>query len=254
MPATPITATFLKVFGHRGRCHFTIVDDRLLPMIPKAHPTSGPCNRVRITKPFYLGVYEVTQEQYERIMDKNPSSVYLGSTQGFKGPFHPVNNVSWYDAVEFCKKLSAQEGRIYRLPTEAQWEYACRAGTTTPFNFGSALNGKQANCLGKKEPYGTDMTGPYLARTTIVGSYAANAFGLYDMHGNIEEWCADWHDWHYYENSITDDPTGPTTGSDRILRGGDWVSRPKQCRSAYRNRITPSKSYQITGFRVVLVP
>ena len=143
----------------------------------------GPVHRVRITKPYYLGTYEVTQAEYERIMDENPSR--------FKGSKRPVERVSWNDAVVFCKRLSEKEGRAYRLPTEAEWEYACRGGTTTPFHFGRILNGKQANCRGD-QPYGTETKGPYLGETASVGSYTANAFGLYDMHGDVWEWCSDW--------------------------------------------------------------
>ncbi len=202
-------------------------------------------HRVRITKPFYLGVYEVTQSEYEKVMGENPSDS--------KGATRPVEMVSWNDAVEFCKKLSAKEGRTYRLPTEAEWEYACRAGTTTPFNFGSVLNGKQANCDGD-HPYGTETKGPDLGKTTTAGSYAPNTWGLYDMHGNVCEWCGDRYDSDYYEKSPTDDPTGPATGSCRVHRGGSWNYRPRLCRSAFRSRLTPDFRSHYLGFRVALVP
>ena len=204
-------------------------------------------HRVRITKPFYLGVYEVTQEQFERIMGNNPSD-HEGST-------NPVEQVIWAEAAEFCKKLSAREGRTYRLPTEAQWEYACRAGTTTPFNFGSVLNGKRANCVGIY-PYGTETKGPWPTHPTSVGSYAANAWGLYDMHGNVSEWCSDWYDIDYYAEAPTDDPTGPTDPMPNpyhVIRGGSWLTYPEDCRSAKR-LIVPDDRFHFLGFRVVLVP
>ncbi len=153
-------------------------------------------HRVRITKPFYLSVYEVTQSEYERVMGENPSWFSSGGSGSGKEKVSdldtsrfPVERVNWQNAVEFCRKLSELPeeragGRIYRLPMEAEWEYACRAGTTTPFHFGSELNGSQTNCDGTR-PYGTSTEGPQLGRTTTVGSYAANAFGLYDMHGNV---------------------------------------------------------------------
>jgi len=160
-------------------------------------------HRVRITKPFYLGVYEVTQREYQNVMGNNPSHYSPGAAgkdqvRGLDTDQFPVENVSWDDAVEFCRKLSAlaaeqTAGRVYRLPTEAEWEYACRAGTTTPFHVGDKLNGQQANYDGQ-HPFATNGGGPFLGRPTEVGSYAPNPFGLRDMHGNVAEWCWNWHE------------------------------------------------------------
>jgi sulfatase modifying factor 1 len=200
-------------------------------------------HRVRITKPFYLGVYEVTQAEYEKVMGTNPSD--------FNGATLPVENVSWEDATAFCRKLSEKEGKTYRLPTEAEWEYACRAGTTTPFSFASGLNGTQANCDGNY-PYGTETKGPYKEQTVPVGSYAPNAFGLYDMHGNVWEWCQDWYDKDYYQGWPTDDPQGPPTASYRVYRGGGWCNYLRRCRAAYRDWCSPSYLHDSLGFRVAL--
>jgi formylglycine-generating enzyme required for sulfatase activity len=152
-------------------------------------------HEVEITQPFYMGAYEVTQEQYEKVMRHNPSR--FNKANG-GGPTHPVENVSWEDATEFCKKLSALEKeqaakRLYGLPTEAQWEYACRGGAreSTPFHFGRSLSSTQANFNGDY-PYEGAPKGQYLVKTASVGSYKPNDFGLYDMHGNVWEWCADW--------------------------------------------------------------
>jgi len=220
-------------------------------------------HRVRIMKPFYLGIYEVTQAEYERVMKENPSWFSTGGdgkdeVSGFNTSRFPVEYVSWEDAVAFCRRLSAmpeelQAGRVYRLPTEAEWEYACRAGTTTPFHFGSELNGGEANCYGSA-PYGTTEKGPYLKRTTTVGSYAPNAFGLFDMHGNIWEWCRDRYDEEYYRSSPVDDPQGPEGSTDRVRRGGSWDFLSAGCRSAQRNWSGPvSRGYDL-GFRVAAVP
>jgi formylglycine-generating enzyme required for sulfatase activity len=160
-----------------------------------------------------------------------------------------VEQVSWDDAVEFCRRLRRKEGVTYRLPTEAEWEYACRAGTTTPFSFGSVANGRQANCKGD-EPYGMEQKGPNLGRTTAVGSYAPNAFGLYDMQGNVWQWCADWYGERYYDVSPPDDPRGPDAGSWRILRGGSWGVGAEDARSAVRVGDTPDFSSGSVGFRV----
>jgi formylglycine-generating enzyme required for sulfatase activity len=168
----------------------------------------------------------------------------------------PVEQVSWEDAVEFHRRLSAQEdrsGRVYRLPTEAEWEYACRAGTTSPYHFGGVLNGRQANCDGEY-PYGTSEKGPNLERPAIVGSYPPNAYGLYDMHGNVAEWCADIYDRNtdYYATSPLEDPPGPAHGSNRLLRGGNWYSDAMLCRSASREWYLPMYRSKVLGFRVVM--
>ena len=156
--------------------------------------------------------------------------------------------------MAFCKKLSdlpaeKAAGRKYRLPTEAEWEYCCRAGTSTPFHFGSALNGKQANCNGNY-PYGTTETGPCLGKTSPVGSYPPNAWGLYDMHGNVWEWCQDWLD-SYPKQSVTD-PRGPEVGSGCVHRGGGWDIAAAGCRSASRSWNVPSRRDNGHGFRLAL--
>jgi formylglycine-generating enzyme required for sulfatase activity len=199
-------------------------------------------HQVTISKPYYLGKYPVTQAQWQQVMGTNPSKF---KSNGLA----PVENVSWDDTQAFCIKLKEITQAPFGIPTEAQWEYACRAGTTTPFHFGSQLNGRQANCDGTV-PYGTDMKGPYLKETSAVGTYPANAWGLYDMHGNVWEWCSDWHG-DYPTRSVTD-PIGPATGSFRVLRGGCWFSVAVSCRSADRRWNDPSGRCRILGFRVAL--
>ena len=159
-------------------------------------------------------------------------------------------------AEEFFRKLSSlpeerRAARMYRLPTEAEWEYACRAGTTTPFHFGGVLDGRQANCRGEW-PYGTDTEGPDLRRPTTVGSHAPNAFGLFDAHGNVLEWCADRYNRHYYEVSPMDDPQGPSESSYRVCRGGSWGDHAGTCRSACRSRGEPADCFIDLGFRVAV--
>ena len=191
----------------------------------------GPQHRVRITKPFYMGKYEVTQAQYERIMGKNPSK--------FKGASNPVEEVSWNDATEFCRKLSQRSGRKVRLPTEAEWEYACRAGSTTRFCFGDNDNG-----LGNYAWYLINSGG----KTHPVGAKRANAWGLHDMHGNVWEWCADWDG--LYPSGAVSDPSGPRSGSSRVLRGGSWHAYGRHCRSAGRYGSGPTGRCYSLGFRV----
>jgi formylglycine-generating enzyme required for sulfatase activity len=211
----------------------------------------GPQREVTISKPFYMGAFEVTQEQYEQVMGKNPSA--------FKGAKNPVENVSWDEAVEFCRKLSARTGKKVMLPTEARWEYACRAGTTTAFHTGDALKPGQANVYIPSNPgvWDTIMAwvGKSPAQKTIqmmpAGSFPPNGFGLYDMHGNVWEWCSDWHA-DSYANAKNQDPTGPDSGSGRVLRGGCWDDNPPHCRSAYRDGSSPDYRYRYLGFRVAV--
>jgi formylglycine-generating enzyme required for sulfatase activity len=220
-----------------------------------------PQHQVRITRPFYLGVYEVTQGEYEGLMGRNPSFFsQRGGRHQVSGETRrlPVECVSWEDAKAFCDKLSRLEaekkaGMTYCLPTEAQWEYACRAGANPPFFRGTVLNGTEANCDGPA-PYGTEDKGPSLRCPTWVGSYAPNAFGLYDMHGNVWEWCQDW--WHakYYAKSPPEDPPGPATGSYRVIRGGGWISPASFSRAVDRYGNEPDFRIGLLGFRVAAVP
>jgi formylglycine-generating enzyme required for sulfatase activity len=218
-----------------------------------------PRHEETISRPFYLGKYLVTQSEYEALTGKNPS--WFSSSGGGKekvagtetGRF-PVENISWEDAVAYCEKLTDRhrgKGWTFGLPSEAEWEYACRAGTTTPFHFGSELNGRQANCDGNY-PYGTDEKGPYLQRTSRVGSYEANKWGLYDMHGNVWEWCRDWYDKDYYRKSDKKDPENTSAGDARVLRGGSFYYNAWFCRAAYRHRLAPAIRLNYLGFRVRL--
>ena len=212
-------------------------------------------HRKRITRAFYIGVHEITQAEFEQIIGTNPSwfspkGKYRDQMFGLDTSGFPVEYVSWDLAVEFCRRLSELEGREYRLPTEAEWEYACRAGTITPFSFGDVLDGRQANCNGY-HPYGTDDSGTFLERPTTVGSYIPNAFGVYDMHGNVWEWCSDWYTSQHLAGSSKKDPTGPQAGSNRVCRGGGWPDRAADCRSAARGSMEPNSPRNYSGFRVV---
>lgn len=171
-----------------------------------------------------------------------------------KGQLHPVERVSWFEVVEFCQRLSARTQRSYRLPSEAEWEYACRAGTTTPFYFGETITTDLANYKGDY-PYSRGPKGPYREKTTLVGHFPANAFGLHDMHGNIWEWCQD--DWHEtYKGSPSNGQAwiDPERDEDtpKVLRGGSWGNLPWYCRSADRLKNFPGSKNKEYGFRLVL--
>jgi len=228
-----------------------------------ARDPEKPQHRVRITRPFYMGVYEVTQAEWQQVMETNPSwcSAAGGGKDNVAGMdtgHFPVEQVSWNDAVLFCHRLSSwpaeqSAGRRYRLPTEAEWEYACRAGTATPFSFGSSATSTLANFNGNF-PYGGTLNGPLLGRPTTVGSYAPNAFGLFDMHGNMWEWCSDYYDANYYHERVDVDPQGQSVGNEkdlRVLRGGSWDNHATDTRSALRNPIPPLSRSAFVGFRVV---
>ena len=211
----------------------------------------GPEHPVTLRKPFYMGVYPVTQALYEAVMGVNPS--YF-NRRGGGGPDHPVEQVSWDDAVEFCRRLSAlpeekAAWRLYRLPTEAEWEYACRAGTATPWYGGTSYPVGRANFNGSFPYAGAPEE---MHRTNQVGKYSPNAFGLYDMIGNVWEWCADWYATDAYARSGPDSPEGPSAGTYRVLRGASWDSPGRMCRSAFRNLGAPDKRANHVGFRVVL--
>ena len=204
--------------------------------------TELPKHRVKITRPFCLGMCEVTQGQYQRVMGRNPSK--------FQGdPNHPVEQVSWNEALEFCRKLTElpeekAAGAGYRLPTEAEWEYACRAGTTSRYSFGDLPAGLAQFAWSAGNAQG---------RTHPVGRLRPNPWGLLDVHGNVWEWCHDWHAAHYYAVSRTGDPRGPDLGASRVLRGGSWLTgKSGNFRCAYRDHRAPGERYYDRGFRVTM--
>ncbi|MDO4576394.1 MAG: formylglycine-generating enzyme family protein, partial [Planctomycetia bacterium] len=212
-------------------------------------------HRVTLTKGFWMLETEVTQAMWEAVMGESIETKAKQGTYGTSlygtGSNYPMYYVSWDDCQEFCQKLRSQ-GLNVQLPTEAQWEYACRAGTTTSLNNGSNITSEKGSW------YNLDEVGWYEensdSTTHVVGQKKPNAWGLYDMHGNVCEWCQDWYDSDYYENSPTNDPTGPTSGSHRVDRGGGWNLNAKYCRSACRFSDSPTGRGDILGFRPVLVP
>ncbi|MEN8218568.1 MAG: SUMF1/EgtB/PvdO family nonheme iron enzyme [Pseudomonadota bacterium] len=201
---------------------------------PGRDKREGPQHQVTV-EPFYMGKYQVTQAQWEAVMDNNPSA--------FKGKNRPVERVSWKDAVEFCERLSKMTGKTYRLPSEAQWEYACRAGTTTPFYFGDIITNDLAN-------YCNNFFQMFARETTEVGRFPPNAFRLHDMHGNAWEWCADsWHD--SYEGAPNDGRVWEGSSENRVRRGGSWSDNPRFARTAFRESSTSVERDGYFGFRVV---
>ncbi len=215
-----------------------------------------PLHTVKITKPFYIGVYEVTREQYEKVMDLNPS--------GPRESYLPAGNVTWNNAVEFCDKLSLLTGKKYRLPTEAEWEYAARGGLRgKKYVWGDqeipVVNGlKQANVPDESTLPDLDKDKIFLyyndgyAGIAPVGSFAPNGFGLYDMAGNVWERCSDWYDENYYKYSPQEDPMGPPNGIKRVLRGGGYWFHRDNLRLAYRCGTPLDRAGDNDGFRVVM--
>jgi formylglycine-generating enzyme required for sulfatase activity len=204
-----------------------------------------PQHRVQITKPFYMATTEVTQGQWKTVMGTEP---WKGEEDVKEGADYAASYVSWEDATEYCRKLSQKEGKTYRLPTEAEWEFACRAGSTTMYSFG-----EDASRLGDYAWYDKNAYDVGEKYTHRAGRKKANAFGLYDMHGNVWEWCQDWYGEDYYGKSPISDPSGPSSGSTRVLRGGSWSRSALLNRSANRLWLSPDyRSYlRGLGFRVV---
>lgn len=223
-----------------------------------------PQHRVRLTQAFAIGRYEVTQEQWQAVLHTNPSS--------FKGTGLPVTNVSWYDVHEFIRQLQKLDSQHqYRLPTEAEWEYACRAGSTGNFAGEQyqppATTNKPARTNNEKSSP-TPVTGEDLAQNLLrfgwyeanafnrphpAGRLAPNAWGLFDLHGNVSEWCHDWYDPKFYKSTEAENPAGPATGTARIHRGGNWQSSAFLCRSAARSYDPPNERNNFIGFRLVRI-
>lgn len=270
----------------------------LRPVHPRAFEMGSPKNETsrrpdeqlhsaRITRAFVIGTYEVTQAEFEKVMKRNPS--WFSKNGGGKDRVvgdpdrYPVEQVSWFDALEFCNRLSKLDGYEpyykledvktadgaitgakvtvlggtgYRLPTEAEWEFACRAGTNTRFHYGRSSTGKSLNArvFIPGSGYGSSSETIHLNRTTTVGDYPRNARGLHDMHGNVGEWCWDWYDKDYYATAPEDDPQGPKEGTQRVLRGGSWLIADTSCRSAARASHPPGEATYYTGFRVARSP
>ena len=247
------------------------------------HADEGPQHEVKLES-FWLGRTPITQAQWREVagwepingqepwlhkLDPDPVS-NLPEANRFLGDQRPVVNVNWFEAMEFCYRLSQRSGKTYTLPSESQWEYACRAGTTTPFSYGETLSAELAN-YDANATYGRGRRGKSRGQTTLVGSFAANAWGLHDMHGNVWEWCAD----HWHSSYALGPQEAPADGSpwldateadkarmkgeraderSRVLRGGSWGFDPVDCRSASRSDHLPAYAYDDFGFRVCCLP
>jgi formylglycine-generating enzyme required for sulfatase activity len=227
-----------------GSAQTAAVVVRLADANPELYKSERPQHKVRITKPFYIQRTELTRAEYEAVMGKGTQKAGIKDLPA---------SLSWDGFDALCKKLGKRTGVTYRLPTEAEWEYACRAGTTTPFYTGATINSSQANFDGRYV-YGSGVKGIYRQKKMAPGKFPANPWGLYDMHGNVGEWCWDWFG-QYHANAIVD-PRGPQAGTRRTMRGGSFFDDPGNCRSAYRASWPPDRRYgMITrGGRLVIVP
>lgn len=208
---------------------------------PETRNNTYPQRNVTVSN-FYMAKYPITQEQYQAVMGENPSN--------FKGKKRPAEQVSWEDATSFCQKLSLLTETFYRLPTEAEWEYACRANTVTPFHFGVTITPELAN-YNSNYYYANAFKGPYREQTTEIGCFSPNLFGLHDMHGNVWEWCEDV--WFENYKDAPSQTTAKIRGDEplqRIVRGGSWYDGPLWLRSATRFKYSPASRYYVIGFRI----
>jgi formylglycine-generating enzyme required for sulfatase activity len=230
----PSDMNFIEDLGNGVKLIMMAIPGGSFLMGSEEYDNEKPIHQVTLS-PFYIGKYQVTQAQWQAVMKNNPSL--------YKGDDLPVEHVSWEDATKFCQKLSEKTGREYRLPTEAEWEYACRAGSAGRYCFGdnNALLGKYAWYFKNAD------------KTYAVGEKLANDWGLHDMHGNVWEWCQDWYDEDYYWESPEENPQGPSSGIYRVLRGSSFNHDKGQCRSVSRGKYTPETVYRYLGFRVVCI-
>jgi formylglycine-generating enzyme required for sulfatase activity len=203
-------------------------------------------HRVKLTKPFYLGKYEVTQAEWKKVMGKEP---WKGERYTKENPRHAATYISWEDCREFLKKLNVARTTSFALPTEAQWEYACRSATTTRFYYGEDETSRLLKGYAWFDDNAWDVGDKY---AHPVGQKKPSAWGLYDMHGNVWEWCQDWYG--NYPNEAATNPVGPTSGSYRVQRGGSWYGSARYCRAADRFRFLPGFRVRYLGFRLALSP
>lgn len=206
------------------------------------------CHTVSLTTGFWIGATPVTKAQWRAIMGGLTGVTLRSGNAGFTDADHPMTSLSWIDCQACIRKLESITDIEFSLPTESQWECACRAGTTTAYCFGDTLNGDKANCNGRY-PYGGAKAGEYKAATTPVKAYSPNGWGIWDMHGNVCEWCKDWYG-AYAASAV--DPEGPSSGTEKVLRGGSWFQNAKDCRSAARAKMDPKKRMPLNGFRLVV--
>ncbi len=202
------------------------------PIYDKWYSDERPPHRVRV-RSFWIATYPITQKQFREVMDRNPSH--------FEGDNLPVESVTWHEAMAFCEKFSAAYGVTARLPYEAEWEYACRAGTRTIYYWGNRMDERYCWYMSRGG-----------ATTHPVGKKLPNAWGVYDMSGNVKEWCMDWHDNNYYSESPSENPQGPASGDQKVNRGGAWYSPERDLRSAHRDGFNPAHASNVIGFRIVI--
>lgn len=256
-PETKTNQRFIEELGNNVKLEMVLIKGGTFIMgSPETEinrsKSESPKHSVTVPQ-FFMGRYPITQSQWRAVAQSNRVKQDLDSDpSNFKGDDRPVEQVSWEDTVEFCDLISQLTGRTYRLPTEAEWEYACRAGTTTPFHFGETISDELANYRASKK-YGKGVEGESRGKTSSVYQFnAPNDFGLHDMHGNVWEWCADY--WH--ENYVGAPTNGQAWIEDgdsrfRVVRGGSWGYTPAYCRSACRRYRSPADRYGAFGFRVV---